>query len=503
MFEGVVNRARDRRSGQVVLVMAFVLLVMIALVLMNVDFFVAARSKNRVTDAGDAAALAGARWQGLTLNLIGKLNLLHLEAACKYADDPQMSSNICAGISALQERLAVAGPLMGCYDANRAAMLNGVGEFEETRVLTEEVAMRAVYLPATDTWPDKPHDYSMMIKAAFSGGAFACVDNANLYWANLAVDHPLYNRSFYQAIIGEDWCWFFFRDGYMGLLRNFTGWDPVPPVSFRDEFHNSELLGCSVVPRTGWAFLSLPDITDILLDIASRHSLPSVNEETLGRGIFGLPADDEGHRLPCALGHEWWFYDTGGNLSGLYGNGDWREWFEMDIAGENRMPLVSEVKDEYYVFGASSVMRVYDWIAPVTPGVHSNLNYWTAAAKPFGCRSTPYGTCAVTQYDPTAGVRPFPLVTPDFSDVRLIPLAGASERRLGTSDLEWMRHICEHVSDCARGMTFDDCPYCDALRKWSSAAFRHSGVSWLLKYSGTCKRPTHGPGGAGGTRHAH
>ena len=481
------------KSGQVVLVLVFMLAALLVLALVNVDAFLAARGKNRLTDAGDAAALAAARWQGLTLNLIGQLNLAHLETACKYADDPQTAADLCAGIAALQERLAFAGPLMGCYDANRAAKLNGVGPFWETRALVDEVVARAAHLPPTDTWPDKASDYALMVQAAFSDGCAAGVDNANLFNLDLSGDHPLYDRSFYQAIDGEDWCWFFFRDAYMDRLRSFTGWGDLPPGKLRGGYCNPEFLGCAVRPRGGAALLTTRDAAAILLDLAARQGLGSVNAESLAKGVFGLPLDGEGRRRPCALDHEWWFYDEN----------EWRRWHEMSVTDGDRLPLVADVKDEYDVFGASAALRVYGWIAPVTPGVATNLNYWTGAAKPFGRRETPYGTCTVTEYDPMPGARPFPLVTPDFTDVRLIPLAGASERRLGTADLPWVRHTRDHVPDCAHGMTFAGCGYCAALRKWNDAAFRRKGVEWLAENSGTCRRPGGGGVAAGGTRHAH
>ena len=486
--------APARRKGQIVLVLAAMLAALLILVLMNVDVFIAARSKNRLTDAGDAAALAAARWQGLTLNLIGQLNLAHIETACRYAESPDISSNLCAGIAALQERIAFAGPLMGCYDANRAARLNGIGEFEETRTLVTEVIARAQLVPPTETWPDKPSDYALMVQAAFSEGAAAGVDNANLYNLDFSGDHPLYNKSFYYAIEGEDWCWFFFSDEYMDRLRSFTGWGDLPPARLRGGYFNPEFLGCAVRPRSGQAFVFLRDITDIMLDLAGRHGLGSVNPDSIARGIFGLPVDEEGHRHPCALNHDWWFYDTT----------EWRTWTEMDVYDNDHLPLVSEVKEEYDIFGASSAMRTFEWIAPVTPGVYSNLNYWTGAAKPFGLRDTPYGKCTVTQYDPTPDQRPFPLVTPDFTDVRLIPLAGASETRLGTSDLEWVRHTRDHVPDCAHGHIFGNCRYCTALKKWNDPKFRRRGVDWLAENSGQCRYPTvSGTIRAGGTRHAH
>ena len=62
---------RASRSGQIVLILAFVMLGIVLLFLMVSDIFLATRNKNRIQNAGDAAALMAARWQGVTLNLIG------------------------------------------------------------------------------------------------------------------------------------------------------------------------------------------------------------------------------------------------------------------------------------------------------------------------------------------------------------------------------------------------------------------------------------------------
>ena len=55
---------RARKSGQIVLVLAFMLLGLLLLALVGVDVFLASHRKNRLQNAGDAAALAAARWQG-------------------------------------------------------------------------------------------------------------------------------------------------------------------------------------------------------------------------------------------------------------------------------------------------------------------------------------------------------------------------------------------------------------------------------------------------------
>ena len=81
------------KGGQIVLVLAFMVLGLLFLVLVNADVFLAIRGKGRLQNAGDAAALAAARWQGITLNALGALNLAQIDIACKYADAPATATN--------------------------------------------------------------------------------------------------------------------------------------------------------------------------------------------------------------------------------------------------------------------------------------------------------------------------------------------------------------------------------------------------------------------------
>ena len=63
------------RNGQIALFLLFVLVVIVLLTLLNVDTFLSVRAKNRVQNAGDAAALAASRKQGSLINEIGRLNV--------------------------------------------------------------------------------------------------------------------------------------------------------------------------------------------------------------------------------------------------------------------------------------------------------------------------------------------------------------------------------------------------------------------------------------------
>ena len=58
---------RNSRSGQIVLILAFIFVGLVLLFMMVTDIFLSVRNKNRIQNAGDAAALMAARWQGVTL----------------------------------------------------------------------------------------------------------------------------------------------------------------------------------------------------------------------------------------------------------------------------------------------------------------------------------------------------------------------------------------------------------------------------------------------------
>ena len=73
-------KARGGKHGQVAIFLVLILAGLALLFALNVDVFTSSRAKIRLQNAADASALALARWQGITLNLIGELNLAHLAA---------------------------------------------------------------------------------------------------------------------------------------------------------------------------------------------------------------------------------------------------------------------------------------------------------------------------------------------------------------------------------------------------------------------------------------
>ncbi len=495
-FRPFHKKSHSAKNGQIALVLVFMLVGLIFLTLVNVDIFLSVRGKNRLQNAGDAAALAAARWQGITLNAIGALNLLHLDVACTpaYYTNPDACTNLCARISAMQERISFAGPMMAVYAAQRAAMKNHIAYDAEMTALVNEIISRASSaVQPTPTWESKPQDFRAMLCQVTENGIAAGIDNASIVNAEQmsAENSQLFNLSFYAAVDGEDWCWFYFFGGETpNAIQNFTSWGDVGNAAWSFAASDPALFGTHVRPQKV-RFLKdyyndgiHEEASEIILDLANIHGLANVNAGTLeASGILTNQND-----------HVWYFYDPA----------EWCEWNEMDIGGENGMPLKSEVKDEYDVYGACAAARCIQYMDPLTPNVSRKRNIWVGAAKPFGFRETYNGKSRVTKYSSDPASADFMLVTPDFADVRLIPLGGVNEGRLNMANKDWVIHTRDHIASCASGITFDGCRYCDILKKWNDPEFRNRGVMWLIENGKEqCRRPT-GPGPwSGGTRHAH
>ncbi len=494
-FKPFHKKSHESRNGQIAIVLLLMLLGLVFLTLVNVDVFLSVRGKNRLQNAGDSAALAAARWQGITLNAIGALNLSHIDIACNpaYYTNPDVCTNLCARITALQERISFAGPMMAVYAAQRAAMKNHIGQNDEMTALVNEIISRASSeIQPTPAWASKPQDFRSMLQQVTADGIYAGIDNAGIVGAEQmsAENSQLFNMSFYAAVDGEDWCWFYFLGGETpDAIQNFTNWGDVDNAAWSFAVSDPAFFGTHIRPqkvrflKDGYSGVHA-EAREIIEDLAKVHGLENVNSGTLeASGILTNQFD-----------HTWFFYDPA----------EWDEWNEMDIGGESGMPLKSEVKDEYDVYGACAAARCIMYIDPLTPDVSRKKNLWVGAAKPFGYRETYNGKSRVTKYSPDPDSDDFMLITPDFRDVRLIPLGGVNEGRLNMSDKAWVTHTRDHIEGCAGGITFDGCPYCNILKKWNDPEFRNRGVMWLIENGKEqCRRPT-GPGTwNGGTRHAH
>ena len=463
---------RGNRRGQIAIFLLLLLTVLAFVFLWHVDIHRIVTGKTRSRNAGDAAALAGARWQGIGLNLVGELNLLHAMA---------LSANDAVAVNAItnmQARVLFTAPLMGLAAAQVAAKNNGMyAEAAYARLILQHAAEVRHYgdiiggvplfvQPFDRAW----EEYATLLEAIASDGIAAGPDNTFLYGDSTG-GHILLDRNFYTAVACKWWCWFFlYHSGLLQAYTDYHWWPPLPPPDPRI-FFNSEYLPLWLRPDTVQlrAILS----TASLLDEAARD----------GVNMTGFIETNVMFR------NETW---------NVY-NSWWGPWSLMDT---NTFPLAGTLKPEYDYAGADVMMRVQASINRMTPGLDnssgSNSILWTAAAKPFGA----LGAGTATPLVPAA----YGLVLPCFSAVRLIPIDACSGSGNGSFDIGWRQHVNVHLPIyLASGAITPGCWYCQQLVTWEVPAFRQEGIVWLATNSYRCTLPSNPKGTirGGGTPHGH
>ncbi|MGI5868593.1 MAG: pilus assembly protein TadG-related protein [Kiritimatiellia bacterium] len=465
------ERAFAGRSGQAILFTAMAIVILLFAALWMADVHRIVFVKNRSQNAGDAAALAGARWQASTLNLIGELNLMHAAALAAGAMD---AVDV---ITNTQIRLCFTGPMTGVAAAQQGAKLNGMNVNEDFTAFVREHAAQvrnqygasvggSTALP--EPWPGAWDEYADMLNAIANDGVAAGVDNAVFYTDPMG-GHVLLDMAFYDAIAGRDWCWFY-RE-HPTLLEEYAdyhwwpGISPCPLVPFA----TCEMLGLWLTPqpRRFSSVLASSAYQDAAADADLAIASP-INPAVLD------------------LEQIWFFYMPG----------RWGRWVALD----DPFPVDGTVKEQYDYTGADSVMRVEAGITRFTSDGGTEADdtiVWTGAAKPFGH----------LEVDGQA-TRPNAahLVLPAFRNVRLIPVDGSTASAAGSFNLAWRRHCMEHLPLYLRqGPTpHTSCRYCRNLFVWEQPRFRQTGVAWLSTNSWQCTiSPPGGGGPGGGTRRAH
>ena len=131
------EKPADARGGQVILFVLAAVLALLAAALWLVDLHIIVLGKDKTQNAGDAAALEAARWQGASLNVVGELNLLHVLALA--AGDADAAETI----SEAAVRTSFAGPVAGAAAAQQAAKLNGAPANEDFTDFVRERALVA------------------------------------------------------------------------------------------------------------------------------------------------------------------------------------------------------------------------------------------------------------------------------------------------------------------------------------------------------------------------
>ena len=436
------------RAGQAVVLLLAVLVALAALALWVTDIRAYALRRLRARDGGDAAALAAARWQAAGLNLVGELNLIQ---AYMLADDRQ-NLEAAVALHELRQRVQLTAPVLGLLAADAVAEANGMDELEGADAFLRELADEAVF---RDFYPGADEDFRAMVRIA-AAKPLRAFPASPIYEDS---EHPnlLVNQDFYEAILADDWCWFWFN-AYPFLQRytNHRDFGAVPDLSTE--------------PFLGLRLGALEATLDGLLTAEGREAAMNAQLADLGHPILPPPPPDEPWSPPVeerAATVRWSVYDAG-------------RWGAWEAMRPGNLPIEGELREEYDYFGASAAISV-----------SRDDSTWLAAAKAFG---------SVAGENPTA----HGLVLGGFDDVRLIPVDAADVGIRGF-DVAWLRHLRFHVPDYARsGFTDGACRYCSALRTWDNPGWRARAIRWLERNGHTCRRPR--PGGSsssGGASYGH
>ncbi|MDP6490151.1 MAG: Tad domain-containing protein [Kiritimatiellia bacterium] len=456
----------DSRSGQVMIFLIMVLVILTFVVLWNTDLERFMRVKSLAQDGGDSAALMAARWQGISLNLIGDLNILQ---ALAVAADDQATVD---AISNLQVRICFTGPMIGLAASQQAAKNNNIYSHPEfTQILADHAdTVRNEYTEIIgdtgemlfpEPYPGAWDEYADMLDAVAANGVAAGPDNARFYNAP-GGGHILLDIGFYEAIAGQSWCWFYNNaPDLLEAYEDYLWWPALPEVNL-GYYGNSEIYGLGLTPFATQLGGQVP-----------QETLEAIAED---RGIEG-PFD--GAMVSQAVWH-------------AYSSGQWGGWSAMT---DGSLPLTGELRPQYDYVGADAVARVEAQAHRLTPGPGgtegANAIVWIAAAKPFG-NLEDHGEEPIL---PTT----YELVLPAFTDVRLVPLSASTMPSGGSFNYEWQVHIRDHLPVYMdNGPGGFSCFYCDQLVTWENPLFRYTGAQWLENNSWQCTITPPGGGGGGG-----
>ncbi|MEI6165883.1 MAG: hypothetical protein WCS52_01685 [bacterium] len=474
------HSSRKSRSGQAMIFIIMIVVILTSFALWNFDLHKVVYIKNISQNAGDSSALAGARWQAITLNLIGDLNVMQAVALTRG------ETNEAAAINELQARLCYVGPIVGLVAAQQAAKNNGIFNNEayaaRLRKHAEEVLdYRALggdgRMMFTEPYSNAWTEYSAMIESVAEGGVAVGPDNARLY-TDYSGEHYLLMPEFYDAVAGTDWCWFFHNaHDLLNSYVDYHSWPALPEIILNPNPVNSEYFGL------GLRIQSL---------IGDARGLTQLNQAREDRG---LSTQLIGTNVETQVTH-WYCFDAG----------VWGPWDSISPGGENSFPAAGPVKPQYDYAGADAATRVLAESPRLTPGAGNNKISWTAAAKPFGYLTV--NGVAVPPND-------YGLVLPAFRDVRLIPIDASSAPAGGAFNLDWRDHIEMHLPGytddsgfyhpgyMAAGETVDGCWYCLQLVVWENPVFRQTGIDWLRDNSDSCQLHGRSGGPGGGSRRGH
>lgn len=459
-----VLRPAKRRAGQAMVFMVVILVIVLFLLIWNFDLHKILSVKFVSQNGGDAAALSAARWQAISLNLVGDLNIMQAVAIMNSLSGAG-SPGAAATISDLQAHLCYTGPMTAFMASQQAAKDNGLHDNDDFTAFLRNHAntIRNDY-PSfiTEPYPGSLVEYADMLDAVCDNGIAAGPDNVVFYNDYLG-DHMLLNRDFYDAIATKDWCWFFFNAyALLNTYSDYNDWPPLQMISNPNPM-NSEIFSLHLSKES--------------YQLDSTEVVNLMNVMQADRGLPGAPINAAAISATIAT---WYGFDA-----------QWDQTFRM---ADSDFPSAAPVKPQHNYVGADVAVRTATTPDTRTPGGVAHEIKWSAAAKPFS---------RLTEEDkPNA----YGIVLPSFQDVRLIPVDASSAPWGGSFDLAFRNHVEIHLpvyttTGIASGAP--SCWFCQQLTTWEDPVFRADGMIWLALNSAQCLVTGGGGGGGGGSRRGH
>jgi len=502
------------RSGQAIIFLLVVMVIGLLVVLWNYDLHNIVSTKVRIDNAGDAAALSAARWQGITLNMIGELNLIQAAHVCESLIDPYDPKDVARvqdevdEIASLRARLALNGPLMGFVAAQSAAFMNLNVQDESNR----EDDFSEWLMERAEAFQTSGALFEGSVREPYSGGwqeygnLLASIANNKMviksanteFYRYYSSSHILLDPRFYDALAFANWC--YFKEGFPRvIIDSYTGygdWPSLPELANRpsvnSEYFGVDLRASSLYLRSyvrGRVHTAITNYYDHLSfdDISISKQAESVFEDEMSDN-YSVDTTFLPHvftnRFP------WHIYDM-------------NKWLVKWKTSEN-FPFEkgTHVRDEYNYLGADAAVDCYINAVSITPNmtVEPDMIFWQAAAKSFGYLEDPY--------DPDIRRTPvyFGVVLPAFHDVRLIhnELSTRTGGGQPNSEEHFYKHLPLYMQGGLPSIKEFDCWYCRMLERWEDPGFRQEGSDWLdenqekIDLEIVCPPIFRLPGGGGG-----
>ena len=473
------------KQGQTLLLLCLVVVMLGFAALFYFDVNKILHIKGITRNGGDAAALAAAKWQGISLNLIGSMNAAQASAVLTALESNQTWSANSELISDLQRRITFSGPLHGYVSAQQMAKRNGLhnndvlgnGLRNLTRITRDEYDYfySQPFSPSngfTTCWQEVADMYQLILD---QGLAVEATVQSRVTYSDYG--HLLLNPSFYDAIADRNWCWIYWNARIeLYSYSDWGDWMDLPEIEVSPP-QNPEVLSLHL--SRVWVRGRVPELP------------PSLEWEDLMDDLQDeLDALDNVTYLSVNVD---WAY---------YSRSRWNSWSEfIDETYDGAFPWDRDIRAEYDYTGADAAMTVRAKMDGLSGfGGRDELARYPAA-KPFG-----YLEDGATQVPP----HQFGIVLPAYDEVRLIPRGASHSGSIVPRRSGWIYFISRILPDymengpeaLTRNRRARNNFYSRQLQEWEELSFRQDGIEWLEENSDQCVTNT-GSGGSssgGGTQ---